>query len=348
MRVFETAKHIIYANNFVSKHKAEDEHRIQRGIALIAAFGFTIMSVLNIKQNSFVMLGTTSISAIFLVIGYFVSKYKNNSAFLRVIFYIIFIIIFTSYTVMGGNDGFAALWLVIATYAVMIAIDFKAGFIISVYYLIMLLLVFVGPLSSLLQYDYNKTFMLRFPFLYAINFAFATYIIIRIRIYQYELLIKQQELEHLGTIDLSTGLMNRNNFIQYEQNFQYGEDLKALIAVFIDVNGLHEVNNRDGHDAGDKMLYSIADYCKKYFPYDSIYRMGGDEFLILCKNAKEKDVIGAVHRLFDAVEQAGYSISYGVEIQESNFDLNEIVKNADAKMIKFKSDYYKLSNRIKR
>lgn len=343
MDLLQSVRHILYADHFVSTQKAKEERRNQQGIALIAMGASAIMSLLNLRQGSFAMLGATTISAIFLYIGYLVSKYKHRDAFLKWIFYILLVVIFTSYTVMGGNEGFSALWLIVGAYAVMIGIDLKAGFLISLYYLIMLVLLFNGPLSFLLQFDYNKTFRLRFPFLYAINFAFATFIAIRIRMYQYELLLKQQELEHLSTVDLSTGLMNRNNFIQKTLCFPCS-DLKTLLAVFIDVNGLHEINNRDGHDAGDKMLCYVADLCKEYFPNDSIFRMGGDEFLIICRNADRDHTVLTAKRLFDAVEQAGYSISYGIEMQKSDFDLNKLVKDADAKMIEFKRNYYKSKN----
>lgn len=347
MSIMATVKHIIYADKFVLTHRTEDEYRNQRGIAIIATASFVVMSILNIMQASYAMFATTSISAICLFIGYLVSRYKHHSAPLRVVFYIIFIVIFTDYTIMGGNDGFAALWLITATYAVMIAIDFKAGFLIGLYYLTMLLMVFNGPLKHLLQYDYNTTFMLRFPFLYAINFAFATYIIIRIRLYQYDLLIKQEELEHLSAVDLSTGLMNRNYFIQYESSFAY-DDLQTLAAIFIDVNGLHQINNCDGHDAGDRMLRTVAEQCKKHFANDSLFRMGGDEFLIICKNAKQRDIVAAAKSLYDAVEREGYSISYGIELQDGDFNISELVKKADAKMIVFKKDYYLQSNQKKR
>ena len=347
MRLIKKVRHVLFADAFVTEHRAADEHRNQRGIALIAIAAFIVMSFLNIKQDSFMMLATTSISAVFLAIGYLLSKYKKITAFLRIIFYIIFIVIFTSYTILGGNDGFAALWLVIATYAVMIAIDFKAGFLISCYYLIMLLLVFNGPCAFLLQFDYNQTFVLRFPFLYAINFAFATYIIIRIRLYQYELLLKQQELEYLSTIDLSTGLMNRNNFIQLEEKFSY-DSIQNLMAIFIDVNGLHEINNRLGHDAGDQMLKAIAQLCKDYFSDDLIYRMGGDEFLIICQNIDTAYKQEVVKQLFASVTDLSYSISYGIEIQATHFDLNELVKFADEKMIQFKKEYYQATGRKKR
>lgn len=339
MRVIEKIREIIYIDSFVSEHRAEDEHRVQRGIALIASLAFAVMSLLNVKEGSYLMLATTAGSSICLLIGYSFCRNKNRCALLKSIFYIIFIVVFTAYTVLGGNEGFASLWLITATYAVMIAIDFKAGFLISLYYLLVLLLVFVGPLSGVLQYAYNPTFLLRFPFLYAINFAFATYIVVCSRRYQYDLFLKQKELERLSSLDLSTGLQNRNHFIQYEQGFS-GTALSSLSAVFIDVNGLHQINNRDGHDAGDRMLCAVADLCKAHFSDSAVYRMGGDEFLIISENLGEHTVKAAAKALYGAVQQAGYSISYGVETQVGDFDLNTLVKNADEKMILHKKAYY--------
>ncbi|MCQ4637027.1 GGDEF domain-containing protein [Anaerovorax odorimutans] len=336
----EKIKDILYMDRYILERESRARDRNQRGIAVIAAAVFVVMSLLNIKQHSSVMLATTSLSAVFLVIGYFLSKYKGNSKFLRGMFYLIFMAVFTLYTVMGGNEGFAALWLLVATYAVMISIDFRVGFIISAYHFVMLMLVFIGPLNGLLQYAYNETFMLRFPFLFVANFAFATYIAIRIRSYQYALLLKQEELEYFNTIDLSTGLLNRNRFIKDVEAFQAG-DLNTLSAVFIDVNGLHGINNRHGHSAGDSMLREIANLCKDYFPDNDIYRMGGDEFLILCKNESEEAVTTAARLLYEAVEQAGYSISYGVETQDADFDLDKVVRDADEKMIAFKKEYYR-------
>ena len=347
MKLIEKAKYVLYADNYVTRFRSEEEHRNQQGVALIATIAFLIMSFLNIKEDSIVMLLTTTFGAILLMSGYLISKYLRRPNILKFFFYIIFLIVFTSYTIMGGNDGFAALWLVIATYAVMIAIDFKAGFMISAYYLVMLLLTFLGPLSFLLQYQYNQTFLLRFPFLYLINFAFATYIIVRIRLYQYDLIKKQQELEYFNTIDLSTGLMNRNSFIQTIHHYDYSH-LSNLSALYIDVNGLHEINNQYGHDAGDKMLAYIASSCKAFFPNQDIYRMGGDEFLILCRNQSETYILENAKNLFQHIEKEGYSISYGVETQTSNYDINDLVKKSDAKMVNFKKEYYKLANRKKR
>lgn len=347
MRLYEHVKKVLYADEFVTIHRAKEERRNQRGIALIASVAFLIMSILNIRQQSYIMLCSTVGCSLFLFIGYYMSKYHNCDIFLKAVYIVICVVIFTSYTILGGNDGFAILWILIATYAFMISIDFKAGFIINVYYLIMLLLVFIGPLSFLLQYQYSPTFLLRFPFLYVINFAFATYIAIRIRTYQYEILINQQKLEFQSHMDLSTGVKNRNSFIQYEKNFQ-SADIDHLIGVFIDVNGLHEVNNLQGHYAGDQMLRLIADLCKEYFLNSEIFRMGGDEFLILCPNALLDEVEKTIKEVSNKIDEAGYSISYGIALQTEALDINEIVKMADYKMNEYKKHYYKSVNSRRR
>ena len=71
---------------------------------------------------------------------------------------------------------------------------------------------------------------------------------------------------------------------------KYEHDLKVfqlanyarLTCIYMDAVGLHEINNHLGHEAGDHMLCSIADGIRKYFPDDCAYRIGGDEFVLLC------------------------------------------------------------------
>lgn len=339
MKPLNAIRHFLYIDRCVSEYTAEDERKNQEGVALIAAASFAIMSLLNVKQASFVMLGTTIFGAAFFVLGYLFSHYMRKPALLRAAYYITYLVVFTSYTIMGGNDGFAVLWLVIATYAVMISVDFRTGFFISLYYLVILLLLFLGPLSYLLRYDYNQTFMLRFPFLYLINFAFAAYISIRIRTYQYELLLKREELVALSTMDLSTGVKNRNGFIRDMEHLK-NDEVESLVVVYIDINGLHEINNRFGHAAGDEVLVTAARLYQSHFPKDFVYRMGGDEFLILCKDSTETDVWKVMLRLMEEAEHNSFSFSFGVDMQTAPFDLDEIIKRADSKMMDAKNRYY--------
>jgi diguanylate cyclase (GGDEF)-like protein len=271
----------------------------------------------------------------------------KNVCILRVVDLVVFLVVLTFFTVIGGNEGFAILWLLLAPYIAMIVVDIKNGFFISLYYLIMLMMLFWGPLQFVLQYEYNAMFRLRFPFLYMVDFAFATFIASRIRKYQYQLLLNQQELERISFIDMTTGLLNRNSFSRYQADFQQ-EEQESLSAVFIDVNGLHEVNNKLGHAAGDHMLYEIANLCKEFFPKDMVYRMGGDEMLIVCKNRAHNQVLANAEKLSEAVDGAGYSVSYGVETQTDIFDLDKLVNAADRHMLECKEAYYLARGRCER
>ena len=86
----------------------------------------------------------------------------------------------------------------------------------------------------------------------------------------------------LPKVDL-TGLNNRNC---YEWMIQTYPNMckSSLSCIYIDVNGLHELNNTQGHKAGDDMLSYIAQVTQKYFGMQNAYRIGGDEFCVLLKS----------------------------------------------------------------
>lgn len=56
---------------------------------------------------------------------------------------------------------------------------------------------------------------------------------------------------------------------------------ESVTYVFCDVNGLHETNNKFGHEAGDRMLIALASELAKSFGQDMSFRFGGDEFLAI-------------------------------------------------------------------
>ena len=52
-----------------------------------------------------------------------------------------------------------------------------------------------------------------------------------------------------------------------------------VVCVYADANGLHELNNEQGHDAGDRMLQTVAREMQSRFGDAHTYRVGGDEFV---------------------------------------------------------------------
>lgn len=141
--------------------------------------------------------------------------------------------------------------------------------------------------------------------------------------------------EKLATTDLLTNLKNRN---AYEQTLaQYEEDAPAeLSCVYADVNGLHELNNSQGHAAGDKMLQTVAKVFVGYFGQEHVYRIGGDEFLIFVEANLDKVSEKALAAKEKVVEE-GYHVSVGTA---SGRNVASVVKVAELRMYEDKKRYY--------
>ncbi len=95
-----------------------------------------------------------------------------------------------------------------------------------------------------------------------------------------------QELERMSFVDLLTGLYNRNRYNKTLQNLKQ-ESPKSLGIIYIDMNGLKEINDSYGHDYGDFMIQETANLIQQVFEKDA-YRIGGDEFIALLKIYRKK------------------------------------------------------------
>jgi len=83
-------------------------------------------------------------------------------------------------------------------------------------------------------------------------------------------------------IDPLTGLYNRRKLREYASELQGG------ILAFIDIDGFRQINDRWGHEVGDNYLKTLAEKLKESFRYEGLFRIGGDEFLIISFQ-QEKD-----------------------------------------------------------
>lgn len=94
---------------------------------------------------------------------------------------------------------------------------------------------------------------------------------------------EKQLLEHERDHDLLTGLKNRRAFQRLmHQLFAKGEDyLKKAALVMIDLDNLKQINDKFGHDYGDKYIQAAADSFRKYTPQETVIaRISGDEFYL--------------------------------------------------------------------
>lgn len=100
-----------------------------------------------------------------------------------------------------------------------------------------------------------------------------------------ELSDANNKLEELAMTDTLTGLPNRRHAIQlveteWIRSVRHGTDLTFMM---IDVDGFKAVNDLHGHDAGDFVLAELTRHLSLAVrAYDTVCRLGGDEFLIVC------------------------------------------------------------------
>lgn len=87
-------------------------------------------------------------------------------------------------------------------------------------------------------------------------------------------------------IDSLTGCFNRQHYENLKSHFDINRIENGEIAlVFIDLNGLKEINDSLGHHKGDEVISLLACFLKaKFRKGDEVIRLGGDEFLIYCHN----------------------------------------------------------------
>lgn len=150
---------------------------------------------------------------------------------------------------------------------------------------------------------------------------------------------KQTALEDIYNYDALTGLYNRGRYerdLVTLQVIQYG-----LISVaYIDAVGLHEINNHLGHQAGDEMLQCVANGIRQTFPQGAGYRVGGDEYVVLCLDMTKKQMDEQLFQLRKFVSQAEFEISVGSAQCDASSALAEAVNAAEHAMRRHKAEYY--------
>ena len=147
------------------------------------------------------------------------------------------------------------------------------------------------------------------------------------------------ELEHASRYDALTGLHNRNACIEKIDFLM--QHSSSMGIVYADVNGLKEINDTHGHQAGDEALQRVAHLLAKCYGSENAYRMGGDEFLVLMPLVKELDFKASFRRLRELVgREQELSIALGSDWVADTTHLNEAICRTDRRMYSDKVEYY--------
>ena len=145
-------------------------------------------------------------------------------------------------------------------------------------------------------------------------------------------------LQYMSYRDMLTTLYNRNRYIQVLEGMKAKTVIKTGVA-YIDINGLKRVNDLYGHEAGDRLIINTASSMLAILP-ENAYRVGGDEFVLICFDMDEKIFRSKVRDICDSIAAKRISVSVGVVWEESSSELETMLRRADDLMYAEKKKYY--------
>lgn len=157
----------------------------------------------------------------------------------------------------------------------------------------------------------------------------------------------RHKLLGIAETDLNVGLKNRNAYESQMHDYPM-HCSSTLSCVYLDVNGLHELNNTRGHAAGDEMLKTVAAKVRDIFGEEYSYRVGGDEFVAFAMDKSAEEMRALIHKLVQEVDEAGYSVAVGTATHSAGgIDMEVLVKSAETRMYLAKEEHYRLAGKTR-
>ena len=152
-------------------------------------------------------------------------------------------------------------------------------------------------------------------------------------------------LRDISLTDDLTGAYNRRHGMYslrewFARSKRYGTHFSLI---YFDLNGLKQVNDSYGHQAGDLLLRAVVRACKKLLrESDMLFRMGGDEFMVLCPDTDKRGAFICAERMQEAVKAVtivdkGASFAYGIAHSSDDYrEMDEMLHSADSAMYECK------------
>ncbi len=169
---------------------------------------------------------------------------------------------------------------------------------------------------------------------------------LRLKIKLSERIVQEEEN---ARIDVMTHLPNRRVYEEDLKRLGEGPLPDDLHYVVVDINGLKDVNDKYGHETGDRLIIGAARCIEQRFrDWGKQYRIGGDEFVILLSATHEK-VDQLISELKKATEEWSkdhritLSVSCGSagSSEDPRNGIAELARIADARMYDEKNSYYR-------
>lgn len=148
-----------------------------------------------------------------------------------------------------------------------------------------------------------------------------------------------RELEVMSYSDPLTTLGNRYAMERYIEQVDHTEPIGV---VYCDITGLKRINDSEGHSAGDRLIRRCCDCLKRVFEGNGMFRIGGDELVVLCTGISEKELYQKVEEL--KTELAAHDVSMAVGAAVNTLEAvgkDHLLTESERRMYQDKAEYYR-------
>lgn len=198
--------------------------------------------------------------------------------------------------------------------------------VFSIYFLLPMLSSGLELLSESLQYSYAVT---------GVCMCIVYVMLQSNRMNEMEL--REKLLNEWSYVDTLTGLLNRRAFDRTMEEAS-GDDSVSI--AFCDLNGLKKVNDENGHVAGDQYLIKFSNMLVKHFSHDCVYRISGDEFVVILRKTGMDGFENRIKGLREDID-ANSSIAALGCASGRGADISKVLNEAETGMYDDKEIYYK-------
>ncbi|MCR5639718.1 MAG: GGDEF domain-containing protein [Lachnospiraceae bacterium] len=164
--------------------------------------------------------------------------------------------------------------------------------------------------------------------------------------YEREYKTRENSLIEASTRDALTGLYNRR---AYDMACSQMQKFENVGIIFCDANGLKHTNDEFGHAAGDRLLLAVANGLIDIFSRNQVFRISGDEFVVMCPNMPYETFHAQGISLRAFIRRNGMPVASMGEAYGSGIDVYQLIKEAEQQMYldkeQFYNDYPKMERR---
>ncbi len=146
-----------------------------------------------------------------------------------------------------------------------------------------------------------------------------------------------KELQDMSYCDQLTKLGNRHAMEEFKNTMKLNGGVGV---VFCDITGLKKLNDTAGHSAGDKLICGCADCLRRALGEFGLFRIGGDELLVLCNPVGEQQLKERIGQLHKDMDERGLTMAVGSVWRDSTNDIQYLMTEAERLMYAEKAEYY--------